>query len=548
MWIALTVLMAQTVTADLIVTGANIVTLDVAKSRPEAMAVKDGRILALGSAASLRQLRGPSTRMLNAAGKTIVPGFNDAHLHANPTYGFESPLGSVDLRPGAVKSMAELIARLQEKAKIVPKGGWIFGERYEDTKLGRHPNRRDLDQVSTEHYILLRHSSGHVSTVNSLALETAKVSKATKDPVGGAFDREADGTPNGVLREGAARLIVVRECPPFPVATREQMRDGLIATMQAYLAKGITSITDAGTAPWGLRAMQDVVRSGAAAPRMNVLMSTSYVEGLEELNLEQGFGDERLRISGVKVFQGNSLSGATCWVSEPYEGRPDYFGIPPARSQADLNLLIEKIHRAGLQAAVHANGDREIAMVLDAIEMVQRKYPRADARHRIEHASIMPVALMQRAKRLGILLALHSYLYEHGDKMEVYGAKRFSILHATRTAWDLGIKIPGNSDSPVSVADPLLRIESMVTRRSAEGKVYAAEQRLTAEEALTAFTVHSAYASFEENLKGTLEAGKLADFVVLGADPLHVDVQKIKDIRVERTFVGGRELYVAPSI
>ena len=534
---------AQTVVADIIVTGGTILPLDLANSRPEAFAVKDGRILVWGTAEEIRRLQGPRTQMLDATGRTVVPGFNDAHLHARPTYGFASQLGGVDLRPSAVRTMAEIIARLRDKARLVPKGGWIIGERYEDTKLGRHPNRADLDQVSTDHFILLRHSSGHVSVVNSKALTAARITKSTPDPAGGAFDRDANGEPNGVLREGPARNLVLRGCPPFPTATREQEREGLVDTFREYLAKGITSITDAGTSATALRTFQEVVRSGAPAPRINALISAEHLPELKKLNLEQGFGNERLRISGVKIFRGNSLSGATCWVSEPYAGRPDYFGIPPARSQAELNALIGDSHAAGLQVAVHSNGDREITMVLEAIAAAQASLPRPDARHRIEHASIMPVAMMRRAKDLGLILALHSYLYEHGDKMEVYGEDRFAILHAARTAWDLGIRIPGNSDSPVSAADPLLRIQSLVTRRSAEGKVYAAQQRLTAEEALRSFTVHSAFASFEEQAKGTLEPGKLADFVVLSANPLEVNSERIKDIRVERTFVGGRQMY-----
>jgi hypothetical protein len=255
-----------------------------------------------------------------------------------------------------------------------------------------------------------------------------------------------------------------------------------------------------------------------------------------------------VRYGAIKSFHGNSLSGQTCWVSEPYAGRPDYFGVPPARSQAQLDELVLRLHRAGLQACIHSNGDREIAMVLTAIERAQAAHPRADARHRIEHCSIVNAALVARIKAAGVVPVPHAYLWEHGDKHEAYGAARWEWMHAAKAFLDAGIPVAGHSDAPVAEADALLRIQDMVTRRSAEGKVYGATQRISPAEALRIWTLGGAYASFEESAKGSVSVGKLADFVVLGADPLAVPPDTIKDIAIELTVVGGRIVHAAAGM
>jgi hypothetical protein len=230
-------------------------------------------------------------------------------------------------------------------------------------------------------------------------------------------------------------------------------------------------------------------------------------------------------------------------VHEAYVQPSDYFGVPPARSQAQLDELVLRVHRAGLQACIHSNGDREIEMVLTAFERAQKAYPRPDARHRIEHCSIVNPAIIARIKAAGVIPVLHSYLWEHGDKHENYGAARWEWMHAARAFLDAGVQVAGHSDSPVSAAEPLLRIQNMVTRRSAEGKVYGGSQRITAAEALRVWTLNGARATFEEGVKGSITVGKFADFVVLGADPLAVPPDTIKDIAVELTAVGGRIVY-----
>lgn len=252
--------------------------------------------------------------------------------------------------------------------------------------------------------------------------------------------------------------------------------------------------------------------------------------------------EHEVRYGAIKMFHGNSLSGQTCWLSQPYANRPDYFGVPPARSQEALNQLVLGVHRAGLQACIHSNGDREIEMVLNAFAAALETVPRTNHRHRIEHCNVVTPELLQRIKRLGLVVVPHSYLWEHGDKMEAYGEWRWDWMHPARSLLDLGIPLAAHSDDPVSISDPLLRIQDMVTRTSAEGKVYGAKQRITVEEALRAWTLGGAFASFEENEKGSITVDKLADFVVLSDDPTRIKSDRIKDIVVEMTFVGGRRV------
>ena len=528
--------------ADLVIVNANVVTVDLANPRAEAFAVANGKFVAVGSSSEMEPFIGENTKLIDLEGKTVTPGFIDAHAHPRPLHPVLSRLGIVDLSPENVPTMDDLVSALREKALVTPKGHWVLGRGYQDTKLGRHPTRRDLDQATTEHPILIRHSSGHVSAVNSMALDLAQVTADTPDPPGGGFDRDDDGVPNGVCRESPAVNIIREAGPPLPTPTREEALEGMQARLRGYLSKGITGVGDAGIQPSKMRVYQDLVESGPTV-RIYAMFREQALPVLKELRLRTGFGNERLRIGAIKIFHGNSLSGRTCWLYEPYAGRPDYFGIPPARSQEELDELIFEIHAAGFQAAVHSNGDREIDMVLDAIEKALEKLPKPNHRHRIEHASVVNPSILKRTKELGVVLAPHSYVYEHGDKMEEYGEARWGMMHANRSALELGIPVAGNSDHPVSAADPMLRIQSLVTRTSAEGKVYGAEQRLTVEQAIQVFTLGSAYASFEENIKGSITVGKLADFVVLSRDPARVSPQTIKDIEVESTFIGGERVY-----
>jgi len=527
--------------ADLIVVNANVITVDHSKPSAEAFAIDNGRFTAVGTNAEIRRLATPASRIIDLKGKTVTPGFNDAHLHPTAVFVEDSPYYVPWLGPDKVKSMDELIAALKKKADRTPKGMLVRGSRYDDISLGRYPNRHDLDKVSMDHPISISHASGHVISVNSYILTASGITKDTKDPPGGSFDRDPDGTPNGVIREGASRLLKHASAPNVPW---DEEIAGLVRCFREYAARGLTSVGIAGGSPASLRQIQ-AVRDAGNPVRIGFMFYEAHFPALQALGLKSGFGDDLLRLTSIKVFHGNSLSGRTAWLSEPYSDRPGYYGIPPARSQKDLDKAFQQMHDAGWQIATHSNGDREIDMVLTAIERAQAKNPRPDPRHRIEHASVMTQALLDRAKKDGVILVFHSYMWEHGEKLESYGEKRLAMMHPYRTALDMGIHVAGHSDSTVSAAIPLLRIQDMVTRRGSNRKEYGANQKVTVDEAIEVWTLGGAYATFEEKIKGTITPGKLADFVVLQTDPRKVAPDKIKDIGVEATYVGGQLVYSA---
>jgi hypothetical protein len=532
--------------ADLVVRRANVITIDTNQPRAQAFAIMGGRFVFVGSDDAVQPFVGPRTRLLELPGRTVVPGFIDAHAHPGPEYPEDSPWASVDCRPEKVRTIDALVAALKRKAARTASGEWVTGSRYQETKLGRHPTRWDLDLASTNHPIIISHSSGHQSVCNSLALELARVTRETPDPPGGKFVRDARGELTGLLQERAAgtvRAAGPRRTEPPEADTLAAYRAGF----RRYLSRGVTSVHVAGTSPGGAT-MLERSRSDELPLRLYIMLREASLGDAVGRMKAPGREVHGVRYGAVKLFHGNSLSGQTCWLSKPYENRPDYFGVPPARSQEDLNALIGRVHQAGLQACVHSNGDREIEMVLNAFEHTLKQNPRANHRHRIEHCSVVTAELLRRIKDLGLVVVPHSYIWEHGDKMEAYGAWRWEWMHPARSLLDLGIPMAGHSDDPVSVADPLLRIQDMVTRTSAEGKLYGARQRISAEEALHAWTMGGAFASFSENHQGSITKGKLADFVVLSADPTRVQPGTIKDIPVEMTVVGGRVVFESNAV
>jgi len=534
---------------DTIWINGNIITISKMGDRAQAIGVRNKTIVAVGSNESVKKSVVKNASVVDLKGKTVVPGFNDAHLHPSPKYPFESIHSSIDLGPAYVKNTMELVDLLKRKATITPEGLPVRGFGYQDTKLGGHPTRRTLDQVSLNHPVIIRHSSGHISAVNSYVLKLAGINKNTPDPPGGSFDRDADGTPNGVCRESALSdfLKSGKLKETAPPSEKEEL-DAYRKAFEEYVSNGITSITEAGSSFPKMEVYKKLQAQGLAL-RINLLISESHLAEVIQKKITSGYGNENLKISGIKVFHGNSLSGRTCWLNEPYDminpetGKKDYYGIPPKRSQKELDSLFIKIHSNGLQIACHSNGDREIEMVLNSIEKIKKSNFRKNARHRIEHCSVTSDPILQRIRSDSVVIVLHSYIYEHGDKMIVYGPARWEWMFPNRKAMEMGIAVAQHSDAPISAAIPMIRIQSLTTRTSAEGIVIGADQKIDPEEAIKLWTYGGAYASFDETVKGSLEVGKLADMAVLADDPTKTDLFKIKDIKVIQTIIGGKVVF-----
>ena len=523
--------------ADLIVVNGRVLTQDSASPRAEAFAVKDGRFLAVGSNADIRNLATARTKVIDAARATVLPGFIDCHCH---------PSGVSELYEANanVRTLAELQANLRKRAASTPAGFWLTGAMFDDTKLDVTLTRQALDQVSTEHPIAVNHRGGHTSWYNSKALELAGVTRATPDPADGRFFRDASGELTGRVAELARNVFArVGKRESFtPEQRRDRARKGMAYISELFTATGLTTVHDLGTSADHVTAYEEIRAAGELRHRAYMMIRGAAFPQMRDAGLYTGFGDEWIRIGGVKFAADGSASERTMRMSTPYVGTEDY-GIL-TMTQQEIYDAVDDAHSHGWQVGIHANGDVTIDMVLKAYERALAKWPHPDRRHRIEHCSLVNPELIARIVKTGsIPTPFWTYIYFHGEKWDQYGADKMRWMFAHRSFLDAGIRVPGASDYGPGPFEPLMAIQSMVTRRDYRGKEWGPNQRVTVDEALRIATIHGAYPSYEEKTKGSITAGKLADFVILEKDPHDVDPNTIKDIRIIRTVTGGRTVY-----
>jgi predicted amidohydrolase YtcJ len=521
---------------DLVVVNAVVHTMDAALPRGEALAVKDGRFLAVGSSADVRNLASARTRVIDAQKMTIVPGFIDTHCHPSGV----NELFEVNAN---VRTVAALQANLKSKAASTPAGFWVSGHMFDDTKLDRPLTRKDLDDVSTSHPIVVNHRGGHTSWYNTMALQLADITPTTPDPDHGRFFRDASGALTGRVAEQARNVFgrVGRRTQYTPEQQRDRSRQGMRHISELLTAAGLTTVHDAGAGADRIRTYEDVYRSGDLRHRAYLMVRGAY-EQLRNAGVYTGFGDEWVRIGGVKYGADGSASERTMRMSTPYVGTND-FGIL-TMTQEEIHQRVEDAHRNNWQIGIHANGDVTIDMVLQAYERVLKEWPHPDRRHRIEHCSLVNPSLLQRIKTTGTVpTPFWTYVYYHGEKWSEYGDDKMRWMFAHRSFLDNGIVVPGASDYGPGPFEPLMAIQSMVTRKDYKGRVWGPNQKVTVDQALTIATINGAYPSSEEAIKGSITAGKLADFVVLEKDPHDVNPDEIMNIKINRTVVGGKTVY-----
>jgi predicted amidohydrolase YtcJ len=476
------------------------------------------------------------TSVIDAAGMTVLPGFIDSHSH--PSGVGLSELKNVNTNLGSISRIQQA---LRERANRTPPGDWIIGFMYDDTKLqeGRPLSRWDLDDAVPDHPVAVGHRGGHTGVYNSLAFELAGVTVDTPDPPGGAFYRE-DGELTGKVAE-QARGVFSRLIPRD--STREERLEGVVLISQKMAASGLTSVCQTGTSRSDFVAYQDALQAGELRFRMYAMARGGSYQDLRSAGVRTGLGDEWLRVGSAKFMADGSASERTMRMSTPYVGRPDDYGIL-TMSQEEIHDAVEEAHRNGWQVAIHANGDVTIDMVLNAYERVQELWPRPDPRHRIEHCSLVNPDLLRRIKAAGAIPApFYTYAHFHGEKWVEYGEARMEWMFAHRSFLDYDIPVAPASDHPPGPYEPLMALQSMVTRKDFAGRVWGPSQRITLDEALRVCTRNGAYAQFEENEKGSITPGKLADFVILAEDPHDVDPDALKEIEIVRTVVGGRTVY-----
>ncbi|MBI1897493.1 MAG: amidohydrolase, partial [Acidobacteria bacterium] len=413
----------------------------------------------------------------------------------------------------------------------------------DDTKTAdaRKLTRHDLDAAAPNHPVFVGHRGGHTGYVNSLSMKLAGVSDSMADPPGGQFGRDrATGRLTGELRERATEPFRKLFATNY---TRDEYREGVELITRMMARAGITSAHDAGGGPDDLRAYQDVYEAGKLSTRIYCLVRYAHLARMLAAGVRTGMGNKWVRIGAVKLVCDGSISERTARLSQPYVRRPDDFGLLVA-DEPELYEQARKAHLAGWQIGTHANGDVAIDKTLRVYERLQREHPREHARFRIEHCTVINDDLVRRIRALGAIPnPFSTYVYYHGEKMREYGEERLDRMFAVRSFLDAGVPVTQTSDYPPGPFEPMMALQSSVTRTDSTGKVWGPRQRVTVEEAIRVGTVHGAYASFEESLKGSLAPGKLADLVVLGEDPLRTHPSRLVSVPVERTMAGGRWTY-----
>ncbi len=531
---------------DLVVFNAKVYTMDT-PARAAAFAISAGRFVVVGSNEEVKALAGKTTQMFDAKQMTIVPGFTDCHNHApGNTLLYDVLVGN----PFEVEfvTISSIVQKLRERARETPAGMWVEGYFFDDTKVKdkRELDASDLDEVSMEHPVVVRHRGGHTSYYNHKALEMAGITKNTPNPAGGTYDRNAAGELSGRVTD-LARGVIERTGTrrTFTEEQRQQRdRDGLAFISKQFVRYGLTTVHHQGG---NLRALQEVRARGDLLHRVSFEAGGNVLEAMIANGIATGFGDEWIRLGATSEHTvDGSFSERTMALSTPYPGMNSAYQGNITTTQNDLNAWVERVHRAGIQVNCHANGDIAIDMMLTAVERAQRLFPRADTRPKITHCTLINPDLIRRMKALDAIPAVFtSYAYYNSDKFHFYGEDLMARSMAFRTFLDAGIHAAAGSDFSPGPFAPLMGIQGMVTRTGWSGETWGASQRVSVDEALRISTLNGAYASHEEAGKGSITAGKLADFAVLADDPHTVAKEKIKDIQIVRTYVGGRKMYEA---
>lgn len=517
----------------------------------QAVAVLGDLIVAVGSDATVRGLAGPETRVVDLDGRTMTPGFYAAHDHF-PGSG-RVAVTQVDLNSppiGGIENMDQLVAALRARAEELPEGQWVSGRGYDDTLLAeqRHPTRTDLDKASTTHPIYISHTSGHLGVANSLALELAGVTRDTPDPPGGVVRKDPDtGEPDGVFEESGG--MVSRLIPP---PTPEQTMEAYRWAVEDYVEDGVTTAVIAGGGRGSLAGLQRARDAGILTFRIITMMSRGapgQPSAAEAGGMVSGFGDEYLKLGAIKIVQDGSNQGYTGYFTEPYhtpfKGDADYRGYPRRRRE-DLTTMVKELHETGYQIAIHANGDAAIDDVLHAFREAQLAFPREDARHRIEHCQMVRQDQLDAIAELNLSPSFFvGHVYYWGDRhRDIFmGPKRAAGISALRSSIDRGIRFTVHDDTPVTPVNPLQLVWVGVNRLTKTDQVLGPDERITPLEALRTVTIDAAWQNFEEDIKGSIAPGKLADLVILDGNPLTVDPTAIRDIQVQETIVGGKTVY-----
>jgi predicted amidohydrolase YtcJ len=548
LWVGVPWLTGRDAPRAVLYVGGPILTMEESNPVAEVLLVEGDRIAVVGSGSDLAGRVPPGTRVVDLAGRALLPGFIDAHGHF-PGAGLLAVVADLNSPPiGAVESLSDMTERLRQQARDTDAGDWVVGTGYDDTLLAerRHPTRADLDKASTRHPIAAWHISGHLVVVNSLALERLRIDASTPDPEGGRIGRDAiTGVPDGVLEESASEAIALETLAPSPLDALRIVEEA----SRRYLAAGVTTAQNGYAAIEHMEGLAWLVRLGRLPLRVVMWPGDGVADDLIDGKTEFLSPDpRRLRRGAVKLIADGSIQAYTGYLSEPYymppAEDPEYRGYPRIPRDA-LMARVMQLHERGHQLAVHGNGDASIDDILDAFEAAQQAHPRDDARHIVIHAQMARDDQLDRMAALGVIpsfFSLHTFYWGDRHREVFMGPKRAARMSPARSAEARGIRFTIHADSPVVPMEPLRLVWAAVNRRTRSDVVVGEKQRIEVARALRAVTIDAARQHFEEAVKGSLAPGKWADLVILDRSPLD-DPETIDRIRVLETIVGGETVY-----
>ena len=537
--------------ADLALINGKIITVDENFSIVEAVSIKNGRIQHVGSTEEVKALTGPETKVVDLKGKTVMPGLYDSHIHVTGT---GSALMMINCRTPPMYSIEDMKKAVAEKVKESKSGEWILGRGWDQAKLAEHrnPSRYDLDEVSPDNPVVLTRTCGHLLVANSLALEIGGISKDTPDPVGGKIVRDENGEPTGMLEEAPAMNLVREHIPPDGIPKyMEQIK----TAYQAFNEAGITSVIDPGTTEDQMIAYQLLREQGDVTVRTNFMLRAidgnepieKSVERIERFPMVTGFGDELLRFQGLKVLIDGGIGGRTALLRNHYEGDPDDYGLLTVPVE-NLQKLVDAANKRGMLCGIHCAGGKAMDIVLEAYKNTNNIKPIKGRRFYLIHAYQPSEENFQDCRDMGIAVASQpSFLYYLGDSYhENVGDDRSKWLKPHRAWIDEGIMVASGTDSPVTPYYPFVSLWTSIARRTElKDTQMGTKQKISREEAIKLYTMNGAYLTFEEDIKGSLEPGKLADMIVIDRDILTCPEDDIKDIKVLTTYLGGEVVFEA---
>ncbi|MFT3744976.1 MAG: amidohydrolase [Pyrinomonadaceae bacterium] len=530
---------AQTSHADLVIINAKIRTMDAKRTIAKSIATLNGKIIAIGSDADTKPLVGANTRVIDAGGKTIVPGFNDAHVHFMET---GQQLSSVDLR--SAQTPEEFVARIRAFAVKLPKGRWILGGKWdhENWKPNNLPTAAMIDAATPDNPVFIDRLDGHMALANSLAMRLASVNKDTKDVDGGMIVRDGSGNPTGVFKDAAMSYIG----KVIPEPSWDERMEAAIAATNYATTLGVTSVQDmsAGT---DVGVYQELQRQGKLKTRIYGCSPLADYKRWERTGLRYAFGNPMVRVGCLKGYADGSLGSTTAWLFDAYNDAPNSKGL----EGEEIPKMLEEAtgaDKAGLQINVHAIGDKANATVLDIFEKVIQANGSRDRRFRIEHSQHLRQQDIPRFGKLKVVASMQPvHLSDDGRWAgKRLGADRLKGTYAFRSLLDSGAVLAFGSDSPVASLNPMYSLYAAVTRQTTDGKNpggWIPEQKISVDEAVRSFTWGSAYAEFQDGWKGTLELGKLGDMVILSQDIFTIDPTKIAEVTAVVTIVDGKVVF-----